>query len=107
MPLRCPRRLLAAVVTLVTLGTAAGQVKYPPRPEKYHVDLRYSIRADRDERIRQYRAMTKFLDSIGFAADPREDADLDIFDPTAERLSGTIPSANAARLFDDPHIRTV
>ena len=85
---------------------AAAQVAYPPRPEKYDVHLRYRIRADRDERIRQFREMEQFLKDVGFVPAPREDADLDAFDPIAERLNGTMPSANAARLFEDPRIQT-
>lgn len=96
--------LLAAL--LASAVPAAAQVAYPPRPEKYDVHFRYRIRADRDERIRQFREMEQFLKGVGFVPAPREDADLDAFDPTAERMNGTMPSANAARLFEDPRIQT-
>src|SRR5688572_16324310 len=99
-----PGLLLAAL--LLSAGPAAAQVAYPPRPEKYDVRFRYSIQAGRDERIRQFREMEQFLKGVGFVPAPREDADLDAFDPTAERMNGTMPSANAARLFEDPRIQT-
>jgi hypothetical protein len=98
---------LAAALLLASAGPASAQVAYPPSPDKYGAHIRYRIRADRDERIRQYRAMTAFLDKLGFVPAPREDADLDIFDPTAERLDGTVPAANAARLLQDPRVQTV
>src|SRR5579883_464253 len=98
---------VAVAAALVGGGPAAAQVKYPPAPEQYHVGLRYRIRADRDERIRQFREMTEQLRRLGFREDPREDADLDALDPTAERLAGTIPAANAGKILDDARIRTV
>jgi hypothetical protein len=101
------RRFAAVLVIVGMLSPAIGQVKYPPGPQSYHVDLRYDIRAGQDERIRQYRAMTEHLDRLGFVADPREDADLDAFDPTAVRMSGMIPATNAARILEDPRIRTI
>ncbi len=97
--------LLAAL--LASAPPAAAQVAYPPRPDGYDAHFRYRIRAPRDERIRQFREMEAFLKGVGFVPAPREDADLDAFDPTAERMDGTIPSANAARLLDDPRILTV
>ena len=97
------------VLLLVLLSPAVGsaQVTYPTRPEQSDVTLRYRIRADRDERIRQFRAMTAFLDQLKFVPEDREDADLDIFDPTAEILRGTIPTENATKLLGDPRIVTV
>lgn len=98
----------AALLVLAFLTTAApAQVTYPPRSEQSDVHLRYRIRADRDERIRQFRAMTTRLHQLGFVAAPREDADLDIFDPTAELLTGTIPTTGAFQLLGDPRIQTV
>lgn len=100
------RTLLACAACLLAFP-AFAQVKTPPPPASYHVDLRYQIRADRDERIRQFRAMTEGLNALGYAEDPREDADLDIFDPLAERLAGTVPAENARRILDDTRIRTL
>ncbi len=96
------------LVAAVALATPAGaQVVYPPPPEKYDAHFRYRIRADRDERIRQFREMERNLKAAGFVPTPREDADLEIFDPAAEMMSGTIPSSSARKLLDDPRIQTV
>lgn len=104
-PFRAGIRLLV-LVAVAFPSAASAQVVYPPAPEKYDAHFRYRIRADRDERIRQFREMEKHLKAIGFVATPRDDADLEIFDPTAERMSGTIPSANAKKLLDDSRIHT-
>jgi hypothetical protein len=97
---------LLLAVLLLSAPPVAAQVAYPSRPESYDVHFRYRIRADRDERIRQFRELERFLKGVGFSPAAREDADLDAFDPTAERMNGTMPSANAARLFEDAHILT-
>jgi hypothetical protein len=103
------RRGFAAVLAALLLApVAAAQVTYPPRPDTYDVQFRYRIgAADRDGRILQYRALTDHLKAIGFAQTEREDADLDIFDPTHDRVFGTLPSKSVARLFEDPRVRTV
>ncbi len=98
--------LLASLMLAGLSAPAMAQVTYPALPEKYDVQARYRIRADRDERIRQYRSMQSYLKDIGFVATARDDADLDVFDPTAELLQGTIPSANARRILDDARILT-
>jgi hypothetical protein len=91
---------------LVAPLPASAQVKYPPAPAKYEAHFRYRLAAGRDARIRQFRAMEAFLKKLGFVLSPREDADLDIFDPTAERMDGTIPAANGPRLLEFPRILT-
>ncbi|MFO0847651.1 MAG: hypothetical protein U0871_03685 [Gemmataceae bacterium] len=102
-----PAGLLLAVAVLASPAAAPAQVAYPPRPDRYDTHVRYRIRADRDERVRQYRAMTAFFDKLGFVPAQREDADLEMFDPTAERTHGTIPSGAADRLLEDPRVLTV
>jgi hypothetical protein len=84
-----------------------AQVKLPKAPERFDVEFRYSIRAGRNERIVQFTEMMKYLDRLGFKRNETEDSDLDIFNPDAERMSGTIPSANARKLLDESHIQTV
>lgn len=93
----------ALVLALVPAATPA-QVAFPPPPEKFDATIRYRAPAGRNERIREHRAMTAFFESLGFAPAEREDADLDIFDPVAERTHGTIPAANAAKLLNDPRV---
>ncbi|MCZ2343778.1 MAG: hypothetical protein LC104_18575 [Bacteroidales bacterium] len=100
------RQLVLAVALLVpSMGSA--QVVYPQKSDQSDVWIHYRIRADQAERIRQYRAMTAYFQSLKFAPAEREDADLDIFDPTAEYTHGSIPTANAAKLLGDPRVITI
>ncbi|OWK34852.1 hypothetical protein [Fimbriiglobus ruber] len=99
--------LFAVVLSLAAARPAAAQVIYPPKPEKYDAHIRYRIRADQDGRVRQFRALSAYLDKLGFALTPREDSDLDAFDPAAEFLSGTIPAANGLKILGDPLVQTV
>ncbi len=101
------RYLLAFFVFGSVLSPGLAQTKYPPRAETLDVTIRYRIRADRDERVRQFRQLEANLKSLEFAAFPKEDADLDILDPSAERFSGTIPSKNVLKLLDDPRVQTI
>jgi hypothetical protein len=110
-----PRLALVVLVGAFAAHSAAGQekepprVKEPPRAEKLDVQIRYRIRADRDERIRQYRVLHKHLDSLGFSDARKDDPDreLDIFDPAAERIRGTIAAANVFKLLDDPRVQNI
>lgn len=88
-------------------SAASAQPLRPATPETYDVQFRYRIHADRDERIRQFRQMTGYLNKLGFKKDEKLDDDLDIFDPTAELQTGTIPGANGLKLLEQPSIRTV
>lgn len=94
------------ILLAVAAVPAAAQVKYPAAPAKYHIDLRYKIATEQNQRVRAYRALTADLEKVGFVAAAREDADLDQFDPLAERLSGTIASKDAAKLLDIPAVKT-
>lgn len=100
-------RLFAVGSLLAAAVPAAAQVAYPPPPEKFDVHIRYRIRTDRDERIRQFRAMQAFLKELGYVPVRRKDDDLDIFNPDAELTNGSISPAGAARLLEQPSIRTV
>ncbi|MDB5306642.1 MAG: hypothetical protein JWO38_844 [Gemmataceae bacterium] len=86
---------------------APAQVKYPPLPEKVDVQIRYRIRADRDERVRQFRGLEAHLKKLGFERKRQPDDDLDILDPAAERFEGTIPSKNVFAILEDPRVQTV
>ena len=101
----------ALAVLAIFLGTdvAPAQVKEPPRAEKLDVQIRYRIRADRDERIRQFLAFEKHLAALGFDDARKNDPEreLDILDPTAERMIGSISSKNVMRLFDDPRVLNI
>ncbi|HJZ53644.1 MAG TPA: hypothetical protein VKE74_01725, partial [Gemmataceae bacterium] len=101
------RLLVTLIGTAVLAPAVSAQVKYPPRPEKVDVQIRYRIRADRDERARQFRVLEAHLKSLKFVPFPREDADLDILDPTAERFTGTMPSATVLDTLIDPRVQTI
>ena len=110
----CPRGspMSARFVTALLLvgmasSSVSAQVVYPAKPESYDVEFRYRIRTDRDERIRQYRAMTADLDKLGFVPARFPNDDLEIIDPLAELKSGTIPAKNAAALAELPAVKTV
>jgi hypothetical protein len=104
---------LPLIVLLALSGLANAQprdpVKEPPRAEKLDIQLRYRIRAERDERVRQYRSLMKYLESLGFqdarADDPNRD--LDILDPNAERFVGTISSAKVLDTLNDSRIQNI
>src|SRR4051812_33036864 len=87
----------------------APRVKEPPRAEKLDIQIRYRIRADRDERVRQYRLLEKHLASLGFddARKNDPDRDLDILDPNHERFSGTIPSARVLDVLSDVRVQNI
>src|SRR6476659_3538958 len=103
------RTALALLSLLLVTGVGSAQVKEPPRAEKLEVQIRYRIRADRDERIRQFLALEKFLAGLGFEDARKNDPDreLDILDPSHERFTGVIPSKNVMRVLDDPHVLNI
>jgi len=98
---------ISFLIALTGIASAFAQVKYPKPPDQYAVEFRYRIKADRNERIRQFEAMTKFLGDLGFKETPTEDSDLAVLDQNAERMIGTIPSSSAGKILNDPHIQTV
>ncbi len=78
----------------------------PTPPATYDAQIRYRIRADRTERIRQFDAMTLYLESVGFQRIPSDDPN-EPADPAAERLRGTLPSNKVAAALREPHVRTM
>jgi hypothetical protein len=100
-------RICSVVLLLALAGAASAQPVYPARPGKLDVQLRYRIRADRDERVRQFRELERDLKAIGFARTRKEDDDLDLIDPTAERFEGQIDSKNVEKLLDNPWVKTI
>ncbi len=86
-----------------------ARVQEPPRPQTLEIQVRYRIRADRDERIRQFRLLEKHLADLGFEDDRKDDPDrdLDILDPTAERFTGKIPSARVLEVLNDPRVLNI
>jgi hypothetical protein len=93
----------------LTATRADAQVKEPPRADKVDVQIRYRIRADRDERVRQYQALEKHLASLGFVDANKDDPDrdLDILDPNAERFNGTLPGAKVLDILNDVRVQNI
>lgn len=100
-------RLRSLILALLLAPAALGQVVSPAPPKNFHVEIRYRIEADRDGRVRIFRAMQGELKALDFVADAREDADLDILDAGADRLSGTMPSVNLEKLLHVTAVQTV
>lgn len=102
-------RILGLIALFGSLNAplALAEVKQPKPPDKFNVEFRYRIKADRNERIRQFDVMTKYLGGLGFVENESEDSDLAPFDPTQERMSGTIPSKGARSILLQPSIHTV
>lgn len=103
------RSVTAGLAVLFLTTLASGQVKEPPRAEKLDIQIRYRIRANRDERIRQYRLLEKHLASLGFVDAQKDDPDhdLDILDPNAERFVGTIPGNKVMDVLKDVRVQSI
>jgi hypothetical protein len=100
------RPLLSLLTILLLTAHAPAQRTAPPPPATYDALIRYRIRVGGNERIVQFRKMTRYLESIGFKRtdmpDPNEPADAD-----AERVAGTLPSNRVADLLREPHVKSV
>lgn len=103
------RITLAALLLASTATLAPAQIKEPERAKSVDVQIRYRIRADRDERIRQYRVLEKHLAGLGFVNALKDDPihELDILDPTAERFVGTIPGNKVEAVLNDPRVQNI
>src|SRR5262245_17966394 len=104
------RRTVRFGISLLGLwaATAAAAPSAPPSPESYDVQIRYSIVAFRNERLKQYGEMMAFLKDIGFQRDSAEEAPEDEAEnPNATWLKGTIPAAKAKLLLSQRHIKCV
>ena len=101
------RRAFVVAFVALAAGPALAQPKYPHLPETVDVQLRYRIRADRTERVRQFRELTDFLSRAGFNRARTEDDATDIIDPAAERFTGTIAARNVLDLLRDPRVKTI
>jgi hypothetical protein len=96
---------LTVFILSVNSSPALAQPAAPPPPKEYRVQVRYRIRAAGVGRIAQYRALTRYLQSIGFQIDPEsEDA---AEDPDQTRMKGTIASANALKILIAPHVQAI
>ncbi|MFO0935586.1 MAG: hypothetical protein U0798_03605 [Gemmataceae bacterium] len=106
MTMHTLRGLAALSIGLFAIP-AYAQVVAPPKPESYRATIRYRIAADRDGRITQFRELQANLKAAGFKPDPREDANLDERDPSADRFDGTVAGSTAYDLLNDPRVLSV
>jgi hypothetical protein len=99
--------ILSILFLVLTLGGSRGlsQPAAPPPPPEYRVQIRYRIRAAGVGRLAQYRALIRYLESIGF----RKDAGVEeaAEDSEQTRMTGTIASSNALKILMDPHVQAI
>jgi hypothetical protein len=100
-----PSMFLAALLAAPLFADPPSPPR-PPAPDEYDVIIRYRIDAARTERIIQFRAMMRYLESIGFDKDP-SDNENEVEDRTATEMTGHIKSANARKILLEPHIYTI
>ncbi len=97
---------LAAALLLALGGrSAVGQAPSPPPPAKYRVWLRYQLRVTPVERPGHFFQLLDALEALGFKKDAgseNEEAD-----PLADRMTGTIVSANARKLLRDRRVQAL
>lgn len=101
------RLLIASVLLAGTALPVAAQPISPPPPKEYRVHLRYRIYAGRAERVQQFYPMVAFLNSLGFKRDEGADIDGEAEDANLIYMTGTISSANARRLLEEPHVKSL
>jgi hypothetical protein len=97
-PLKMPAFLAISLFAFVQTGGAAP-------PERYDVQLRYRINASRNQRISQFLAMTRYLESLGFNKNPGEETEAE--DPTETQMTGSISAGPARKLLSEPHVRSL
>lgn len=97
------RLWLTIGIWILLLAPASAQVIEPPPPAQYDVQLRYRIRATRNERIRQFLELSRALEAAGFTRGPIEPDE--VADPNAERMSGSIAADKLPRLLNEPRVR--
>jgi hypothetical protein len=103
-------RLFSLLAGLFLLAAAAAAtIPAPPPPEMYDVRIRYQIVAFRNEHVRQYQQMQRYLAAHGFRRDPEEDVQPeeaeDFLHPLPMR--GTVPGARARELLGAPNVETI
>jgi hypothetical protein len=87
------------------LSVLLAQPAAPPPPKEYRVVIRYRIRADPYQRVPQYRALLRHLETIGFHRDPGEEEEAD--DPAQTRMTGIIAAANARRILENRYVNAI
>jgi hypothetical protein len=97
--------LLSALFLCLMGGPILAEAPQPALPKEYDVQLRYRIRAGRNERILQYFAFIKFLEDAGFKKDPGPDNEPE--DLTLNRMTGKIAATHVRGLLEDRHVKSL
>ena len=105
MPLRFAA--LSGLICLFQTCSLFAQVKLPKPPDQYDVELRYSIKADRIQRFKQFDEMTTYLGKLGFNQTETDESDTDAENPSANRMAGKIPSDTARKILGERHIQSL
>ncbi|MCS6850221.1 MAG: hypothetical protein NZ700_03510 [Gemmataceae bacterium] len=99
------RAIRSGLILGLLLGCSPRLWADPPPPAEYRVQLRYRILAGRNDRLRQYFDLIRYLESIGFRKDPGAVTEPE--DPLHDRMTGTIAGPNARLLLREPHIKSL
>jgi hypothetical protein len=101
--------LMTICCALGCTAAAAAQPPAPAAPTKYHVTLRYSIPAPRQEHVIQYDSLIRHLQSLNFEFIPplAKHPDTDREDRTKNYLQGEIAGAKALKLLDHSAVQTL
>src|SRR5437016_2619976 len=99
-------RIIGVLFLVLTLDDRLlAQPAAPPPPNEYRVQIRYRIRTAGSGRLAQYKALIRYLESLGFHKDPGLENEAEDTDQT--RMTGTIASSNAAKILMDPHVQAI
>jgi hypothetical protein len=106
-PLSLYSEFLAIALFLIPLAPAPlhGQPAAPPPPREYRVVIHYRIRAPLNQRIAQFLALTRYLESIGFHKNPGPENEAE--DPDQTRMTGTISSGTARKILAERHVQSI
>ncbi len=96
--------LLVTIFAFLSVPVLA-QPPQPPPPKEYDVQIRYRIQAARNDRVPQFFAFLKQLDSLGF----QHDADItdEAENPLHDRISGRIAGGKVRDLFLAAPVRSL
>src|SRR5579864_2263447 len=109
--LMLPRRYFRFVAALVcavcwlVAGPASAQVKSPPPPKEYDVQVRFRIRAPLNIWPDEFDKMVDYLQRAGFVRDARPADEQE--DPDNDVITGHIASENAHKLLLYPAVQTL
>lgn len=100
------RALLAVLIAgSVAFPAAAQPAPQPPPPKEYDVLLRYRIQAGRNDRLRQFFALVKYLEDAGFHKEPGPFDEPE--NPTYDRMAGKVASNRVRELLQASAVKTV